>query len=148
MVANQNRQCAASDSGPGVRRVEEWVKQARRRQPSLILERIRKSLAADRSDARWVPSVYRGHVESVGKADSGVPLEQFIDTTGQQKKAVNLPFHFPYGRTPPAVEIGKPMITFCYQRDDVCYVGEEAVGIIEDSDETFQAIQKLIRPDR
>jgi hypothetical protein len=39
------------------------------------------------------------------------------------------------------------MITFCYQKDDVCYIGEEAVGIIQDSDETFWAIQKLISPD-
>jgi len=131
-----------------VHRVEEWVKQARQRQPALILERIRKSLAAaDRSDARRVPSVYRGYVESIGKAENGVPLEPFIDTTGPQKKAVNLLFWLPYGRTPPAGEIGKPMITFCYQKDDVCYIGEEPVGIIEDSDETFRAIQKLIRPD-
>jgi hypothetical protein len=36
------------------------------------------------------------------------------------------------------------MITFCHQKDDVCYIGEEAVGIIKDSDEAFRAIQKLI----
>lgn len=140
---------SAAFTDENVRRVEEWVQQARQRQPSLILERIRKSLAAaDRSAAGRVPSVYRGHVESIGKADNGVPLEHFIDTTGQQKKAVNLIFWFPYGRTPPAVEIGKPMITFCYQKDDVCYIGEEAVGIIADSDETFREIRRLIGPDR
>ncbi len=140
---------SAAFTDENVRRVEEWVKQARQRQPALILERIRKSLAAaDRSDARRVPSVYRGHVESIGKADNGVPLEHFIDTTGEQRKAVNLIFWFPYGRTPPAVEIGKPMITFCYQKDYVCYIGEEAVGIIADSDETFREIRRLIGPDR
>jgi hypothetical protein len=140
---------SAAFTDENVSRVEEWVKQARRRQPALILERIRKSLAAaDRSDAGRVPAVYRGHVESIGKADNGVPLEHFIDTTGQQKKAVNLIFWFPYGRTPPAVEIGKPMITFCYQKNDVCYIGEEVVGIIADSDETFREIQRLIGPDR
>ena len=139
---------SAAFTDENVRRVEEWVNQARQRQPSLILERIRKSLSASQPDPRWVPSVYRGHIESIGKADNGVPLEHFIDTTQRQKTTVNLMFRFPYGRTPPAVEIGKPMITFCYQKDDVCYIGEEAVGIIADSDETFREIQRLIGPDR
>jgi len=135
---------SAAFTDENVRRVEEWVKQARQHQPSLILERIRKSLAASQPGPRWVPSVYRGHVESIGKADNDVPLDHFIDTAGQQKRAVNLIFRFPYARTPPAVEIGKPMITFCYLKEDVCYIGEEAIGIIADSDETFREVQRLI----
>jgi hypothetical protein len=52
-------------------------------------------------------------------------------------------FHLPYA--PPrslALEVGKPMITFCYQKDDVCYVGEE------DSGETFHAIRNMIESAR
>jgi hypothetical protein len=45
---------------------------------------------------------------------------------------------------PIPVEVGKPMITFCVQRDDVCYNSEEATAIIEDFDETFRAIEQLI----
>ena len=58
-------------------------------------------------------------------------------------------FHLPY--PPPrslALEVGKPMITFCYQKDDVCYVGEEALGINEDSGETFHAIRNTIESAR
>ena len=130
-----------------VRRVEGWAAQARQREPSLILERIKKSLASSHSGENWEPKVYRGYVESIGKADNGVPLEHFVDTTGHGKTRVNLEFPFPYPRVP-EIEIGKPMITFCYQRDDVCYAGEEAFGIIEDLDETFREVQKLIGSDR
>jgi hypothetical protein len=63
---------------------------ARQRQPLLILEGIRKSLAASQPDPRWVPSVHRGHIESIGRADNDVPMEHFIDTTGQRKAVVNL----------------------------------------------------------
>ena len=42
------------------------------------------------------------------------------------------------------VDVGKPMIIFCVQRDDVCYNGEEATAIIEDSDETLREIEQLI----
>jgi len=126
-----------------VRKVETWAEQARQRQPSLILEKISKSLATSQPDENWKPSAYRGYVESIGKADNGVPLERFIDVAGGKKTAVNLEFRFPYPHVPP-VDIGKPMITFCYQKEDVCYAGEEALGIIEDSDETFRGIEKLI----
>jgi hypothetical protein len=47
-----------------------------------------------------------------------------------------------------ALEVGKPMITFCYQKDGVCYVGEEAWGIMEDSGETFHAIRNMIESAR
>jgi hypothetical protein len=128
-----------------VRRVEEWARQARGRQPALILDKIRKSLDKRPSDPRWVPSVYRGRVQSIGKADNGLPLMRLMDATGEKSQVVNLLFHLPYvSPVPLPIEVGKPMIAFCYQKDDVCYVGDEALGIIEDSEETFRAIRKLI----
>ena len=128
-----------------VRRVEEWARQARERQPALILDKIRKSLDKRPSDPRWVPSVYRGHIASVTKDDNGFPFAKFVDTTGRYQATINLLFQrWDHTRASFPLEIGKPMITFCYQKDDVCYVGEEALGIIEDSDETFRAIQELI----
>jgi hypothetical protein len=40
-----------------------------------------------------VPSVHRGHIESIGKADNGAPMEHFIDTTGQYKAVgINMAF--------------------------------------------------------
>jgi hypothetical protein len=36
------------------------------------------------------------------------------------------------------------MIIFCLQRDEVCYNGEEVTAIVEDSNETFHAIEQLI----
>ena len=57
-------------------------------------------------------------------------MEHFIDTTGQYKAVVNLPFHYPSGQTPPVVEFGKSMISFWMMP----VIGEEAVGVIEDSD--------------
>ncbi len=51
---------------------------------------------------------------------------------------MSLLFGYPYGRIPPAVEIGKLMIAFCYQKDDVCYVERKASEIIADSYELFR----------
>lgn len=86
-------------------------------------------------------------MESFGKADNGAPVARFVDTSGRESTsaAITLYFRLPY--PPPrllALEIGKPMITFCYQKDDVCYIGEETLGIIEDSDSMFQAIRNMI----
>jgi hypothetical protein len=131
-----------------VRRVEGWAKEARQREPSLILEKIKKSLDGAHSDESWVPSVYRGFIESVGKADNGVPLQHFVDITTVKKTVVNLEFRIPFPHAPPAIEIGKPMITFCYQEDDICYSGDETTGIVEDSDEMFQAILAMIAAKR
>jgi hypothetical protein len=38
----------------------------------------------------------------------------------------------------------KRLIAFCYQPNDECYGGDETLGIIDDSDEIFRAIQGLI----
>jgi len=132
-------------SDENVQRVEHWAAQAREHQRVLIVEQIRKYLATHHSDPRSVPMVYRGHAASVGKADNGLPLVHFADTTGKFPEPVNLLFLRHWGTMAPiAVEVGKPMITFCVQRDDVCYIGDETIGIVEDSDQTFQAIQQLI----
>ncbi len=131
------------------RRVEEWVEQARKGQETIILEKIQKYSATPQSDPRRVARVYRGHVASFGKGDNGLQVAQFVDATGRYPAPVNLMFHLPYyTREPPPLEIGKPMITFCYQKDDVCTIGDESVGIIADSNVTFQEIQKLIGADR
>jgi len=128
-----------------VRRTEQWAAQAREHQRRLIVEKIRKYLATRHADPGSVPSVYRGHATWVGKADNGLPLVHFADTTGKVSESVNLLFGQHYGiYAPIAVEVGKPMITFCVQKDDVCYIGYEPMGIIEDSDQTFHAIRQLI----
>ncbi|MGC1649098.1 MAG: hypothetical protein WA741_25025 [Candidatus Sulfotelmatobacter sp.] len=96
-----------------------------------------------------MPSVYRGHATWVGKADNGLPLVHFADTTGNFSQPVNLLFQRHYATEAPIpVEVGKPIITFCVQRDDVCYTGDETTGVIEDSDETFRRIQQLIESAR
>jgi hypothetical protein len=136
-------------SNENLRRAEMWANQARQRQPALIVERIRKYLAARNPDPRSVPSVYRGHATWIGKADNGLPLVHFVDTTGRLSKPVNLLIQRHYAaEAPVAIEVGKPMITFCLQRDDVCYVGDEVTGVIEDSDQTFRLIQQLLLPAR
>ena len=143
--AAQCRFATTAFTDENVHRVEAWAKQARERQPALILDKIRKSLDKRPSDPRWVPSVYRGRIASVTKDDNGFPFAKFVDTTGPGRPTINLLFRrWDHTRASFPLEIGKPMITFCLQKDDVCYVGDEALGIIEDSDETFRAIQKLI----
>jgi hypothetical protein len=116
----------------------------------VILSKIRKSLEGHQADDRVEPKLYRGYVESFGKADNGAPGARFVDTTGTASSppAFMLYFNLPYPPRSPALEVGKPIITFCYQKDDVCYVGEEALGIIEDSDETFHAIRNMIESAR
>ena len=132
-------------SEENIHRAEQWAAQARQNQRALIIEHIRKYLATRSPDPRSVPSVYRGHATWVGKADNGIPLVHFADTTGKFTQPVNLLVQRHYfTEAPIAVDVGKPMITFCVQRDDVCYSGEETTGIIEDSDETFLAIERLI----
>jgi len=132
-----------------IRRVEQWASHARERQRELIIERVRKSVMTDPSDERLVPSVYRGSATWVGKADNGIPLVHFTDTTGRFEQPINLLIQRHYQTDAPiAVEVGKPMIAFCLQRDNVCYNGDEVTAIIEDSDETFRAIQHLIEQAR
>ncbi|HWZ97114.1 MAG TPA: hypothetical protein VN025_05070 [Candidatus Dormibacteraeota bacterium] len=138
------RYSSTNFSDESVKRVKVWVSEARQKQPVLILEKIKETLAEVHSGPRYIPSVYRGHVDSIGTADNGVPLEHFVDTSGTRKKPVNLLFRVPYARTPGAIEIGKKFITFCYQQDDICYAGEEATGIIGDSDEIYREIERLI----
>lgn len=128
-----------------VHRVEQWAAQAREHQRTLIVEKIGKYVASHLADSRSEPMVYRGHATWVGKADNGLPLVHFADTTGRFKQEINLLINRHYATDVPIpVEVGKPMITFCVQRDDVCYDGEEATAIIEDSNETFHAIEQLI----
>jgi hypothetical protein len=112
---------------------------------ALIVEKIGKYVAAHPADSRSEPMVYRGHATWVGKADNGLPLVHFADTTGRFKQEINLLINRQYATDAPLpVDVGKPMIIFCVQRDDVCYNGEEATAIIEDSDETLRAIEQLI----
>lgn len=128
-----------------VRRVEQWTAQAREHQQALIVEKIGKYVAAHPADSRSEPMVYRGHATWVGKADNGLPLVHFADTTGRFKQEINLLINRPYASDVPIpVDVGKPMITFCVQRDDVCYNGDEATAIIEDSNEMFHAIEQLV----
>lgn len=128
-----------------VRRVEQWTAQAREHQQALIVEKIGKYVAAHPADSRSEPMVYRGHATWVGKADNGLPLVHFADTTGRFKQEINLLINRPYASDVPIpVDVGRPMITFCVQRDDVCYNGDEATAIIEDSNETFHAIEQLV----
>lgn len=130
-------------------RVEQWTEQAREHQQALIVQKIGKYVAAHPADSRTEPMVYRGHATWVGKADNGLPLVHFADTTGRFKQEINLLIHRPYASDVPIpVDVGKPMITFCVQRDDVCYNGDEATAIIEDSNETFRAIKQLIESPR
>jgi len=132
-------------SEENVDRVEQWVAQAREHQRALIVEKIGKYLAARHPDSRTEPMVYRGHATWVGKADNGQVLVHFADTTGRFRQEINLLINRPYATDVPIpVEVGKRMITFCVQRDDVCYNGEEATAIIEDSNETFHAIEQLV----
>jgi len=71
------------------------------------------------------------------------------DATGRFKQEINLLINRPYASDVPIpAAVGKPMITFCLQRDDVCYNGEEATAIIEDCNETFHEIEHLIRSAR
>jgi len=148
------RTCSLASSSytkENVHRVEEWAAQARKNERVLILNKIRKSLEAHQSGDRFQPRVYRGHVESFGKADNGVPVARFVDTTRTYlaQSAITLYFRLPYPPARPlAIEIGKPIITFCYQKDDMCYVGEEALGIIADSDEIFQSIRDMVDTSR
>lgn len=131
-----------------VHRAERWAGQAREHQRALIVEKISKSLATRQPDPRSEPMVYRGHATWVGKADNGItPLVHLADTTGRFKQEINLLINRFYASDVPIpVDVGKPMITFCVQRDDVCYNGDETTAIIEDSNETFRAIQQLIEP--
>jgi len=136
-------------SEENVKRAERWAAQARQHQRELIIEQVRKYLATRDADSRWVASVYRGHATWVGKADNGLPLVHFADTTGNFSQPVNLLFQRHYQtQAPIAVEVGRPMITFCLQRDDECYIGNETTGIIEDSDETLRVIRQLIETSR
>ncbi len=128
-----------------VHRAEQWAAQAREHQRTLIVEKIGKYVASHPADSRSEPIVYRGHAAWVGKADNGLPLVHFADTTGRFKQEINILINRSYAADVPIpVEVGKPMITFCVQRDDVCYNGEESTAIIEDSNETFHAIEQLI----
>lgn len=129
-----------------VHRAERWAGQARDRQRALIVEKISKSLAALHPDSRSEPMVYRGHATWVGKEDNGItPLVHFVDTTGQFKQEINLRINRFYATDVSIpVDVGKPMITFCVQRDDICSNGDLTTAIIEDSDETFGAIKQLI----
>jgi hypothetical protein len=52
---------------------------------ALIVEKIGKYVAAHPADSRSEPMVYRGHATWVGKADNGLPLVHFADTTGRFK---------------------------------------------------------------
>ncbi len=133
-------------SEQNVHRAEQWTGQAREHQRALIVEKISKSLATRQPDPRSKPMVYRGHATWVGKADNGItPLVHLADTTGRFKQEINLLINRFYASDVPIpVDVGKPMITFCVQRDDVCYNGDETTAIIEDSNETFRAIQQLI----
>ena len=80
---------------------------------------------------------------------SGADTFHFADITGNFSQPVNLLFQRHYQtQAPIAVEVGKPMITFCLQKDDVCYIGDETTGIIEDSDETFRVVRQLIESSR
>jgi hypothetical protein len=132
-------------SEENVHRVEQWATQAREHQQALIVEKIGKYVAAHPADPRSEPMVYRGHATWVGKADNGLPLVHFADTTGRFKQEINLLINRPYASDVPIpVDVGKPMITFCVQRDDICSNGDETTAIIEDSTETFRAIEQLI----
>jgi hypothetical protein len=132
-------------SDENVRRTEQWVAQARARQRALIIEKVANYLAKHPADSRSEPMVYRGHATWVGKSDNGLPLVHFADTTGRFKQEINLLINRPYATDVPIpVDLGKSMITFCVQRDDVCYNHDEATAIIEDSNETFRAIEQLI----
>ena len=136
-------------SDENVHRAEQWAVQARVRQRISIVEKVSKYLLAHPPDSRSSPMVYRGHATWVGKADDGLPLVHFADTTGRFREEINLIINrsYPSDVSIPA-DVGKPMITFCVQRDDVCYNGDETTAIIEDSNETFRAIQRLIESAR
>ncbi|MGA8151177.1 MAG: hypothetical protein WB952_09520 [Terriglobales bacterium] len=123
---------ATVDAGDeNVRRVERWAARARQHQRELIVEHIRKYLTTRDRDPRQVPSVYRGHATWVDKANNGIPLVHFVDTAGNFRQPVNLLVQRHYAtEVAIAIEVGKPMITFCEQRDDVCYTGDETTGII------------------
>jgi hypothetical protein len=128
-----------------VHRVEQWATQARKHQQELIVEKIGKYVAAHPADSRAEPMVYRGHATWVGKADNDLPLVHFADTTGRFNQEINLLINRPYASDVPIpVDVGKPIITFCIQRDDICSNGDETTAIIEDSPETFRAIEQLI----
>jgi hypothetical protein len=138
----------SADEGD-VRRVKQWAARAREHQRALVVETIRKYLELHPADSRSSPMVYRGHATSLGKADNGLPLVHFSDTTGRFQHAIDLVINRPYGgNTPVPVEVGKPMITFCVQRDDVCYNGNEVTAIIEDSEDTFRRIERLVEAAR
>jgi hypothetical protein len=132
-------------SEENIHRAEHWAAQAREHQRALIAEKISKYVAAHPADSRSEPMVYRGHATWVGMADNGLPLVHFADTTGRFKQEINLLINRPYATDVPiSVDVGKPMITFCVQRDDTCYNHDEPTAIIEDSNETFRAIEHLI----
>jgi hypothetical protein len=60
-------------------------------------------------------------------------------------RGINLLINRLYASDAPIpVDVGKPIITFCIQRDDICSNGDETTTIIEDSTETFRAIEQLI----
>lgn len=144
------RVVSSEASEENIHRVEQWAARARERQRELIIERIRKYVAGYPPDDRSATAVYRGQAIWVGKADNGIPLVHLTDTTGRKfQQPINLLMQRHYGTDAPiAVEVGKPMIAFCVQRDDVCYNGDEVTAVIEDSDETFRAIQHLIEQAR
>jgi hypothetical protein len=128
-----------------VHQVEQWATQARKHQQELIVEKIGKYVATHPADSRSEPMVYRGHATWVGKADNGLPLVHFADTTGRFNQGINLLINRLYASDAPIpVDVGKPIITFCIQRDDICSNGDETTTIIEDSTETFRAIEQLI----
>lgn len=136
-------------SDENLKLVEQWTAQAREHQRAAVIDQIRVYLATHHSDPPVVPSMYRGHATWVGKDDNGLPLVHLADTTGNVSKPVNLLIQRHYAtEVPVAVEVGKPMITFCLQRDDVCYAGDEVTGVIEDSDQTFREIQQLLSATR
>jgi hypothetical protein len=128
-----------------VHRGEQWAAQARKYQRTMIVEKIGKYVAAHPADSRSKPMVYRGHATWVGKADNGLPLVHFVDTTGRFNQEINLLINRPYASDVPIpVDVGKRIITFCVQRDDICSNGDETTAVIEDSTETFRAIEQLI----
>lgn len=92
-------------SEENVHRAEEWSGQAREHQRALIAEKIGKFVAGHPGDSRSQPMVYRGHATWVGKADDGLPLVHFADTTGRFKQQINLLINRPYA-TDAAIPLG------------------------------------------
>jgi len=149
----QCRFASAAFTDENVHRVEGWVAEARARQPALILAKVRHYLESWHNHSEGQPAIYRGYVEWAGQPEwegRGYVAARFVDMTiPHSPSTVTLSFgYYPRYLPPLALELRKPMMTFCYQKNELCHVPEEVLGIIEDSDETFRAIQKLIAAER